>query len=326
MVPNGYEKNSFSLNHMFFDSLLDKLGDYSSHVNTHFASKSSKLLTLVPTEKEKVCVVDGGQVYSQVGSSMSSYDAIALLKGKEWALGLLDNVSCRIKKAEFVRFLHQLNPKEVTTPGFIELHCHLVTSAVLQQWFNFGPFGFHCERHTFISDYDLSYISRAVMYLDKGIPQSNWLLGYGLQEQLLQCHDRNTRSCLNTLLEQVYISRPLIILDADQPLAYANQQALDSIYKYLTHSNGNPFNHRAEFYQLIEQQGGLKDEQLLWILEVLPESQLQQYCYDLLYNMDKLVNNAKLQGIKHLGVADSHPVALNFLDLYRATSAETHID
>ncbi|KAF7773966.1 hypothetical protein PCIT_a0325 [Pseudoalteromonas citrea] len=320
-----HKQQGFSLDHLFFDGLLDKLGEYLPKTPMSITLNNNSERYTQGSPHHRAHIIHGGKVYSHFGEFAHYEDAMAVYNGKVLALGTLDEVRHRVYQMGFIATFYRLKPNEVVTPGFIEPHCHLVTSAVLQQWFHFGPFGFHCRTCKFMDSYNISYVLRSVLYLDKAIKDKQWLLGYGLYSSLLSSDDVSDVYSVYKALRTIAMNRPVVIFDAQQPLAFVNTAALELLYKYLARNHVGLFKNKQHFFTAIEKQGGLKDEQLLWILEVLPVRQLQQFGYALIQNIDNLLTHAKEQGITHLGYVDSHPVALNLLSTYSQRTPKVHL-
>lgn len=311
-----HKQLGFSLDHVFFDGLLDKLGDHLQKALIAISSDNYKDRCAQSCQHQLVHIIYGGKVYSDFDEQAHYEDAMAVYNGKVLALGPLDEVRDCVYQMGFMATYYRLKSSEVVTPGFIEPHCHLVTSAVLQQLFHFGPFGFDGRTDKFMTDYNMSYVLRSVVYLDKALQDTQWLLGYGLFSSLLMSDDVLDTHDVNNSLQTLSISRPVVIFDAQQPLAFANRAALEQLYKYLLLNQVGLLKSKQDFFTTIAEQGGLKGEQLLWILEVLPVRQFQQLSTALIQNIDDVLTHAKNQGITHLGYVDSHPVALSLLSAY----------
>ncbi|TMO68631.1 amidohydrolase family protein [Pseudoalteromonas aurantia] len=311
-----HKQLSFSLDHVFFDGLLDKLGDHLQKALIAISSDNYKDRCAQSCQHQLVLIIYGGKVYSDFDEQAHYEDAMAVYNGKVLALGPLDEVRHCVYQMGFMATYYRLKSSEVVTPGFIEPHCHLVTSAVLQQLFHFGPFGFDGRTDKFMTDYNMSYVLRSVVYLDKALQDTQWLLGYGLFSSLLMSDDVLDTHDVHNSLQTLSISRPVVIFDAQQPLAFANRAALEQLYKYLVLNQVGLLKSKQDFFTTIAEQGGLKCEQLLWILEVLPVRQFQQLSTALIQNIDDVLTHAKNQGITHLGYVDSHPVALSLLSAY----------
>ncbi|MBQ4849136.1 amidohydrolase family protein [Pseudoalteromonas sp. MMG012] len=319
----NFKQQTFSLDHVFFDGLLDKLAEYAQQ--TRQLVGNQRVIEDDKSFDSSACVhiIHSGRIYSSFDNQAHFYEAMAIYNGKIWALGSLEEVKHRVYQSGFIATFYCLREEEVVMPGFIEPHCHLITSSILQQWFHFGPFGFGCQKSQFMSQYDLSYIVRSVMYLEKGIPKDDWLLGYGLYSQLLLNDEVKTYRDIFRMLTKVNTHKPLVIFDAAKPFAFVNYAVLEKVHKYLVRQHYTIT--KLDFYRMVEGQGGLVDEQLLWLLEVLPEHQLKQYCTHLFNFTDQLLSHAKGQGVTHLGVVDSHPVALDLLDTYLQKQTEIHV-
>ncbi|NOU50914.1 amidohydrolase family protein [Pseudoalteromonas sp. JBTF-M23] len=298
----------FSLNHIFFDGLLDKLSELS--FCSAYASHQYPA-------NDFDSIVFYGKIYCQFEPLIEVVDAMVVREGKIELLGSVQDANDYIAKYDLKVRVQYLDERQSICPGFVEPSIHLVMSAVLQQWNHLGPFGFDCSWQKIMPNYSVSYIARAIQYLDKGLDPHYWLLGYGLYSGLLGYSSNENRREVYALIKQLNVQRPIAILDASSAIAYVNDATLDLVYDYLLSSGACPFSCKTALKERVDNQYGLQDEQLLWLVGALPTSQLQSYLDNIFSNIDKIIDTAIRQGITHLGVIDTHPFARKVLSEYQ---------
>ncbi|CAH9051717.1 hypothetical protein PSECIP111951_01627 [Pseudoalteromonas holothuriae] len=300
----------FSLNHIFFDGVLDRLSEHSFKCS----DASNK-----PSHRSPECTVYYGKIYRQFMPHTKVVDAMLVRNGKIELLGSADEVNAYVLRLQLKVRYQYLSERHAICPGFIEPNIHLVMSAVLQQWYHLGPFGLDCSWQKLMVHYSYSYIARALLYLDKGLESQSWLLGYGLHSGLLGHNVNISRQEVFKLINQLDIKRPIAILDAGSAIAYVNDSALEQIYNYLKSNDANSFSSKTAFFDLIHQQKGLYNEQLVWLAGSLPEAHMQMQLDNIYTNIEKVIATALRQGVTHLGVIDTHPFARKILAQYQPT-------
>ncbi|WP_105167946.1 amidohydrolase family protein [Pseudoalteromonas sp. T1lg23B] len=306
----------FSLNHIFFDSLLDKLSEFSLVVEPTPSQPSST----APNNQ-----VFLGTIYTQFYPTVETVEAMLICNGKVVILGNLLEVQRYLKRLDIDARYQYLGEGQVICPGFIEPNINLAVSALLQQWSHIGPFGFDCGWQKLMPNYGLNYIARALLYLDKGLQPEDWLLGYGLYSVLLDESAHTSQHDVYQLLQQVAIDRPVAILDATSAIAYINDSALDAIYAHLECHAANPFSSKAMFHDLVNRQNGLINEQLVWLVEALPQEQLKRQLMNMCSHIDEIIKRAHSSGITHVGMIDSHPFARKLLSQYKQTNSAINL-
>ncbi|MBD1582882.1 amidohydrolase family protein [Pseudoalteromonas sp. S16_S37] len=306
----------FSLNHIFFDGLLDKLSELSfcsAYASNQYSSNDPN------------SIVFYGKIYCQFEPYVEVVDAMLVRQGKIEALGSVQEVNDYLSKYALKVRVQYLDERQSICPGFVEPNIHLVMSAVLRQWSHLGPFGFDCSWQKLMPNYSVSYIARAILYLDKGLAPQHWLLSYGLYSGLLGHNSKESRREVYALIKQLNVQRPVAIFDAGSAIAYVNDAALELIYDYLKSSGACPFSSKAQLKEMVDNQHGLQNEQLLWIVGALPTSQMQSYLDSIFVNIDKIIDTAIRQGITHLGVIDTHPFARKVLSEYQLATQNINL-
>ncbi|MCF6435750.1 amidohydrolase family protein [Pseudoalteromonas sp. MMG022] len=306
----------FSLNHIFFDSLLDRLSEFS------LIPEPASNQTSAPVAHNQVFL---GKIYTQFCPTVETVEAMLVSNNKVVILGSQHEIEQYITRLDMSVRYQYLGEEQSLCPGFIEPNINLILSAILQQWSHIGPFGFDCGWQKLMPNYGLNYIARALLYLDKGLSAEDWLLGYGLYSVLLDESAQTSQDDVFQLVQQVCIDRPVAILDATSAIAYVNEAALEKIYSYLQHHDANPFASKAMFFDLVRRQNGLINEQLVWLVEALPARQLKRQLKSVFIQIDEIVARAYSLGITHMGTIDTHPFARKLLNLYQKTNSAISI-
>lgn len=300
----------FSLHHAFFDAWLDRLSSVSApDVLTKKHSLNSQQNYYQPDAQ----VLFGGKIYTQFSPQLDTSEAMLIYKGHICALGSLMEIKQLLNNQGISASFSELKPNEVIVPSFIESHCALINAALLKQWFHFGPFGFHTEWLIEMPNYNINYIARAALYLDKSLNAGEWLLGYGLDSSKILCAQETIQDVLLTL----QVPRPIVILDSHKALAYVNRSAMVAIYKALPYSIKEHSLGQEQFISQIEAQGGVIDEQLLWVINALPEHTIHQHVTNLLQSLDSILTLACDSGVANIISTDNHPFSLQLIEYYK---------
>ena len=322
MVANTHLQ--FSLQHHFFDALLDKVSGSisaeiltSSHQSRSFSSHDSTI-TANPV------VYLGANIYKRVGEQCEKFEALLVCSESGMRFSSLENINAYLKEKGITASFVQLDEQQAVFPSFCKRDYSFVLSALLQQWFNFGPFGFHVEWLTEMPNYNANYIAKALLYIDKSLSTNEWLLGYGVHSKLIPKGD--TEPSINCLVNQLDLCRPIVILDAHAPIAYINDIAAELIFDVMSKRKQRVFKSRAAFDKILKEQGGLFDEQLLWLVEALPYEQIQQHAYRIMKTIDDNLQKCCELGITHLFLNDNHVFSQSIIDYYQSLSLPITIE
>lgn len=322
MVANTYLQ--FSLQHHFFDALIDKISEFISAKTLLSSHKIDPLLLKNQTDIASPVVYFGAEIYKKVGDYSEKFEAVMICPELGVKFSTLDEITAWLEQNALTASFIQLDEQQSIIPSFYKQDFTLVTSAILQQWFNFGPFGFHVEWLQEMPNYNANYIARALLYIDKSLSSNEWLLGYGVQSQNIFITEHEPS--ISGLVNSIDICRPICLLDAHAPFAYINDIAAELVYETLAKGKRKVFKNKQAFKQLLAEQGGLYDEQLLWLIDVLPEAQLQQHAYRVIKAVDEILLKSKEFGVTTLFVNDSHPFSQEIIHFYQAQSLAIAIE
>ncbi|ALO42853.1 hypothetical protein [Pseudoalteromonas phenolica] len=303
----------FTLQHQFFDVLLDKI---SSLICLESLAHSHYHRFINQQQEISRCgarVLYGGKFYQLSNGTKTLYEAILLTNDSEPLFASLAEIEFFLKKHSMHATFIELAASQTVLPCFYKKNMSLVTASLLQQWFNFGPFGFHIEWLKEMPNYNASYITRALLYLDKSLSEKDWLLGYGLHSNIMPISDNHPT--IHQIMNSLDICRPICILDAHLPIAYVNDITAELIFNQL--KGNSPFKHFEAFKRLLDEQGGLFDQQLLWLIDIFPEEQLRQQASHLLTTIDDILYKSKEAGFSSLLVNDTHKFSKQVIDYYQ---------
>jgi hypothetical protein len=127
----------FSFEHVFYDSLLDRLAELpigelpsDEEAPDHASPKHSVII---------------GKIYTQFLPTTEVVEAMLISAGKVVIQGSVEQVCQYVKQQSISARFQYLSKYHCVCPGFIEPNIQLVLSAILSQWTHLGPFGFDCS-------------------------------------------------------------------------------------------------------------------------------------------------------------------------------------
>lgn len=313
MVANTHLR--FTLQHQFFDELLDKISCLISFETlTH--SHQNKFIN--QHQEKRACsirVLHGGKFYKTIDSADAPYEALLITDQTEHWFASLDEIQCYLNHHNMNAIFIELAPNQTVIPSFQKTNMNLVTASLLLQWFNFGPFGFHIEWLKEMPNYNDSYITRALLYLDKSLSEKEWLLGYGLHSNIMPIS--GNQPAIHQIMNSLDICRPICILDAHLPIAYINDITAALVFNELKKKGDSPYTDFTMFKNQLDEQGGLFDKQLLWLIDILPEEQLLQQVSHLLPTIDDTLYKSREAGFSSILVNDTHTFSRAIIDYYQ---------
>jgi len=310
----SHSQCQFSLKHPFFDALLDLFSLHSSAIalaQIHKANASFNTVKAYSTSEK----TSQGDRLSQAHECPKNFsETISIYQKTVFKFGTLKFIKKWFSEKKLKTSTEMLDVCQTAIPSLSKQHYSLVTAAILKQWHHFGPFGFKIDSVKEIVNYNAQYIEKAVLYLDKSLCPDEWLLGYGLSSLSMPMCDGEQTVCCK--LDKLEINRPICILDADLPIAYVNQRALKLVFHHLNKQFRDKFSDQDTFERQIKEQGGLVNEQLVWLIDALPRLQIQQQAFNILNSIDEIVNQSRHLGISAVFLNDTHPFALALLEYY----------
>ena len=183
-----------------------------------------------PTEKS--IVFSGGVIYPLIDGNMETVDAIAFHRGKVVVSGSLETVENTMRSQGINYEKRVLKPGETLLPGLIDPHAHLIPTALMRGWEDFGAF----DGQTLRKDYNLKWLEKAIK---EKIPKdkSRWILGLGVDPSLMPLPKTPGKQGLNqlvkldyTVLDPIVSDVGLFLISASGHTAYVNTKVLEEIY------------------------------------------------------------------------------------------------
>ncbi|MEQ3514068.1 hypothetical protein ABMY35_12145 [Pseudoalteromonas sp. BZB3] len=321
MVANTHLR--FTLQHQFFDKLLDKI---SSLISFESLTHPHQNRFINQRQDKNGCssrVLHGGKFYKTLHSADESYEALLISDQTEHWFASLDEIKSFLNQHNMNATFIELAPNQTVIPSFQKTNMNLVTASLLLQWFNFGPFGFHIEWLKEMPNYNGSYITRALLYLDKSLSEKEWLLGYGLHSNIMPIS--GNQPAIHQIMNSLDICRPVCILDAHLPIAYINDITAALVFNELKKKGDSPYTDFTAFKNQLDEQGGLFDKELLWLIDVFPEEQLQQQVSHLLSTIDDTLCKSEEAGFSSILVNDTNTFSRAIIDYYQDDSLPVKI-
>ncbi|GMM83210.1 hypothetical protein [Pseudoalteromonas sp. MTN2-4] len=305
----------FDLHHAFFDALLDKVSaliSVNSLTQFHYCEfRKQPQVTQLPSQR----VFYGGRFYKACDGTDAFYEALLLNDKNEHWFASLDEIKSFLNQHNMNATFIELAPNQTVIPSFQKTNMNLVTASLLLQWFNFGPFGFHIEWLKEMPNYNGSYITRSLLYLDKSLSEQEWLLGYGLHSNIMPIS--GNQPAIHQIMNSLDICRPICILDAHLPIAYINGITAALVFNELKKKGDSPYTDFTTFQNQLDEQGGLFDKQLLWLIDILPDEQLLRQVSHLLSTIDDTLCKSEEAGFSLILVNDTHIFSRAIIDYYQ---------
>ena len=210
-------------------------------------------------------------------------------------------------------------------PGFIDPHVHIVLSAMLYEFEDFGPFVGHELR----CGYSPAFVrEHLVSILKDRTPGQHWVLGKLLDPSLMPFSTRNSKRTLNKLarldtdfFDSITGDVPVMILSASLHTAYVNTQVLSVLFKKFEELR-RQFKDLDAYRAHVNARGGLQEmTEIIQAMECVPLWQLAPMVAKLNSNLEKVFKGAFAVGITTLydaGMTAEQKIALEgYLALHR---------
>ena len=321
MVANTHLQ--FTLQHQFFDELLDKISTLTSFESLAHSHHNRFINKRQEKNSCSIKVLHGGKFYKTFNNAEAPYEGLLINDRTEHWFASLEEIKCYLNKHNINATFIELAPNQVVIPSFQKKNMNLVTASLLLQWFNFGPFGFHSEWLKEMPNYNGGYITRALLYLDKSLSEKEWLLGYGLHSNIIPSSDN--QPSINQTMNNLDICRPICIFDAHLPKAYINDITAELVFNNLKKRGDSTFVDFAAFKDQLDEQGGLFDKQLMWLIDILPEEQLLQHVSYLFSTIDDTLCKSRKAGFNSIFVNDTHAFSREIIDYFQYDSLPVKI-
>ena len=176
----------------------------------------------------------GGTIRPIIGGSMSKVDAIGFHDGQVVASGSKAHVMAEMDKLGTKYSTVELSNGLTLLPGLIEPHVHIVPTAMMIGWHNFGPF----HEQYLQEPYDLEWLTREIKTAKDTLKHAGaWILGCNVDPSLMPFIVTQHEDELNILqrldcdtLDKIENEVPLLMMSASGHTAYVNTQALRKTY------------------------------------------------------------------------------------------------
>jgi hypothetical protein len=198
-----------------------------------------------------------------------------------------------------------LSDQQCIIPSFVLPQVDVFAGIVTKQWLHLGPFGLQANWQKPMPNYNLSYVYKALSYFDKSLPSHHWLVGYGLDTQMMpyspigQCDGDEDYI---TFLDKLAIARAICIFDKSGQRALLNTLAATAIYLTFGEKERKAFPNIRLFLRFIEMNQGLTKDYFGWLAKVMPPQQMQLSAAQSVTLASEFKDEALRQGISAIGL------------------------
>lgn len=185
----------------------------------------------------------GGKIRPMLKGNVATVESIGFYDGKVVALGEIDSVAVAMSSKGSDYQTIELSNGQTLLPGLIEPHVHIVPSALMNGFADFGVF----DQQHMKSSYTLDDFAESLNFQDQELAKkkdsaSFWILGQGVDPSLMpfEIATGGNKNQLATIdidfLDGVLgpdgkpISRAIFVLSASMHTGYINSIALKKIY------------------------------------------------------------------------------------------------
>ena len=176
----------------------------------------------------------GGTIRPIIDGSMGKVDALGFHGGWVVASGSKAKVTAHMDKLGTKYTTIELSNGLTLLPGLIEPHVHIVLTAMMIGWHDFGPFDGQYMRES----YDLEWLTGEIKGVKDTLKHPGaWILGCNVDPSLMPFIVTQHKDKLNILqrfdcdtLDKIENEVPLLMMSASGHTAYVNTQALQKTY------------------------------------------------------------------------------------------------
>ncbi len=187
--------------------------------------------------KPESAVYKGGTIRPMIDGKIDTVEALGIHEGKVVATGTINEVENKMNEKKIEYSTRTLAEGETLLPGLIDPHLHIVPTAFMQQWHDFGPFEGQYLKETYDTDELIKEIEEALNSIEN---DEWWLLGKMVDPSLMPFKLSKDVLELNKLVDIDYKlldsvknekKRPILIMSASMHTAYLNTAALTAVWE-----------------------------------------------------------------------------------------------
>ncbi len=260
----------------------------------------------------------GGTIRPIVGGGIQKVDAIGFHNGRVVACGTESQVLRQMNALEIQYKTVQLSGGQTLLPGMVEPHVHIVPTAMVMGWNDFGPF----DGQNLKTGYNMDWLKGEIdsLVATGNIGDTNyWILGCGVDPSMMPVNHKFIG--LNELqklgvdkVDQLNSKIPLMMTSASIHTAYVNTTALRIIYESSTEIQAKyTF---EKFKDHVNDNGGLQEMEMVAAFAAIPKKQIWKSLLCTKGNLDKLFQTANQRGVTLMYDAGMTPNSKALLDLY----------
>lgn len=239
--------------------------------------------------------------------------AIGFHNGKVVAAGSKDEVVARMDSLSGNYATIELSKGQTLLPGLIEPHVHVVPTAAMAGWNDFGPF----NEQELRDKYDSKWLKEKIEIAKGLLKPDFWILGNGVDPSLMPFTIKE--NSLNVLqnfncdtVDEMENDVPVMMMSASGHTAYVNTRALEIIYS--KEKQGDSF---EDYRSKVNSNGGLQElVEIEAALKAIPILQLLNSFWRINKYLDSMFELANRRGVTLLYDAAMTPMSKIILDIF----------
>lgn len=184
------------------------------------------------TKQVNSLLISGGIIRPLKQGKTDRVDALGVHDGRVIAAGDLATVKTAMQDYPYQNL--QLQEGQTLLPGFVEPHAHIVMSAMMAYFHDFGAF----DGQRLNANYGKLALQQKVKEVAQSLSGTDaWLLGRNVDPALMPFETASATGELNTLvdlncqfLDELVKDIPVLLMSASMHTAYLNTAALQAVY------------------------------------------------------------------------------------------------
>ena len=262
----------------------------------------------------------GGTIRPVKDGKMDTVEAIGFHDGRVVAMGSKSEVLARMNGLGVKYAQVALRDGHTLLPGFIEPHVHIVPTAMMMGWNDFGPF----DEQDLQKTYDTTWLNGEIQRAKGELTHKGyWILAHSVDPSLMPFHC-GQQGGLNTLqsfscdsLDEMEKDVPLLMISASGHTAYVNTPALRSIYDSSLKIQ-EEYKTFEEYRAHVNSNGGLQEmEEMIPAILAVPKLQLGTTIISgLKGSFDSLFQTANKRGVTLMYDAAMSSILKLVLEIY----------
>lgn len=263
-------------------------------------------------------IYKGGTIRPMINGEVNIVEAIGMHNGKVVATGSEQDVIQAMKELSINFLTIELEEGQTLLPGLIEPHVHIVPTALMMGWHNFGAFDGQYLR----DDYDEKWLTKELI-ANKPESDKDWILGTEVDPSLMPFSLNKNPDEPNQLLafnceflDNINKVNPIMLISASMHTAYVNTPLLQIVYDS-SEEVRNLFPTFQDYWKHVNEGNGLQEiAEMGPAFKAIPLKYLAKMLFELPKYFHEIFHTANQRGVTLMYDAGMTPELKFLLDLY----------